>query len=513
MFFTLEYRQAVVVRPDAPGKECIAVQQQVVRRDCRCDALRLCLDKVGCIGGRNVFKYYTQVGEFLYQRQHLLLHKNPFAVEDIYSRISHFAVHEQRQVGLLHGFDDGIKVLHDAYAGFAVGRCTGGVKLHRVDKARLFRFCNIFRRGAVREVERHKWFESHSLGQGGKYAVAVRTRLCDGGDRRLEIRHDNRAGKLRRRVWQDARHIGTVAQVQVPVVPPAYLDRGSLGRGHADASGARMTPASLKVSRSAKLMPAHIGLQHWAPMAKPLLTVCGLSSVQAIASHTPERIERLFFDAERAPFFAKACRLLAEKRKVYRMVSPEELKKITDTAHHQGVAAVITPPPHSELNALRLQQGTLCLHDVLNPHNVGAILRTAAFFGIADIIVSEQSFAAAMTASAWRVAEGGLTYCQLYTYSAARVFFSEAEKKQWFTAAAVRPEKNVLAGLSGVLQKNAGTAVICLGNEENGLPADFTKKCSATFTIPGSGNIESLNVSVAAALCLEKLAGSTGIIR
>lgn len=242
-------------------------------------------------------------------------------------------------------------------------------------------------------------------------------------------------------------------------------------------------------------------------MAKKLLTVCGLSSVQAIAQHTPDRIERLFFDAENARLFAGTCKYLAAKRKTYRLVTDEELRKITDTPHHQGVAAVIHQPAALELGELNLSSGTLCLHDVLNPHNVGAIARTAAFFGVTNLILSEQSFAAAMTASAWRVAEGGLSHCRLYAYAAPRVLFSEAEKKGWVTAAAVRPGKEKLDTLGELIEKHRRDAIICLGNEENGLPTEFVKGCRATFTIPGSGMVESLNVSVAAALCVAKLAG------
>lgn len=243
-------------------------------------------------------------------------------------------------------------------------------------------------------------------------------------------------------------------------------------------------------------------------VAKKLLTVCGFAAVRAIAQHTPERIERLFFDAEHAPLFAEACRYLAGKRRTYRLVSHDELQKITDTPHHQGAAAVIHEPAALHASELHLSSGTLCLHDVLNPHNVGAIARTAAFFGITHLMLSEKTFSAAMTASAWRVAEGGMTHCRLYTYPAPRVLFSEAEKKGWFTAAALRPGRAKPMTLGDLLQKkDSSPLIICLGNEETGLPTEFVKGCRARFTIPGSGMVESLNVSVAAALCVAKLSG------
>ncbi len=241
-------------------------------------------------------------------------------------------------------------------------------------------------------------------------------------------------------------------------------------------------------------------------MQKNLLTVCGLSSVRAVADSTPELIERLFFDEKNAPLFAAACRKLAQARKTYRLVKADELKKITDTSHHQGAAVVMYTPRAPAISALQATGNALCLNDVLNPHNVGAIVRTAAFFGMQHIIVSQANFAAAMTASAWRVAEGGLSHVKLYAYQDMQAFFSWAKQVNAVTAAAVRPEKGIVSQLGEILaESRQRPVVVCLGNEENGLPAAFVKACAEKFSIPGSGKIESLNVSVTAALCLEKL--------
>lgn len=264
-------------------------------------------------------------------------------------------------------------------------------------------------------------------------------------------------------------------------------------------------PVKCDLRSTPKLLSAHLGLRLW-PVAKEFLTVCGLASVKAIAEHTPHYIERLFFDAEHAALFGNACRYLAERRKTYRLVSADELKRLTSTLHHQGVAAVIQALPPQNLPELSLERGTLCLNDVLNPHNVGAILRSAAFFGITDLVVSARSFAAAMTAAAWRVAEGGMTHCRLFSYSSEKEFFRWVHAKDYTAVAAIKPGGKAIAGLKNLLSMGKGAPlIICLGNEEEGLSKNFIKNCHVAFTIPGSGKIESLNVSVTAALCLEKL--------
>ncbi|HRP68161.1 MAG TPA: RNA methyltransferase [Turneriella sp.] len=239
------------------------------------------------------------------------------------------------------------------------------------------------------------------------------------------------------------------------------------------------------------------------PMSENLLTVCGFSSVKAIAQHTPERIQRLFFDEASAPLFAQTCKYLAETHKIYRMVTTDELKRIAVTAHHQGVAAVITKTKPKKLDILN--HHTLCLHNVENPHNVGAILRTAAFFGVERICVSRSTYVAAETAAAWRVAEGGLTHVKLWVYDNDEEFFTWAKEKNYRALAAVKPTAKTQRTLEEFLRdKKTSPLVVCLGNEEEGLPSLFVAQCHGHFSIRGSGRIESLNVSVTAALCLDR---------
>lgn len=247
-------------------------------------------------------------------------------------------------------------------------------------------------------------------------------------------------------------------------------------------------------------------------MSDKHLTICGLNSVRAVADYAPDRIERLFFDESSAHNFSEACRYLARIRKTYRLVTPDELRKISDSAHHQGAAAVIEEPPALSLADLAPREPTLCLHDIANPHNIGAILRTAAFFGIESVVVSQLTFSAAQTQAAWRVAEGGLTHVKLYPYNDTVDFFSWAGRLGMRALAAVKPGAKPARTLREFLRdKNKGLAIVCLGNEEEGLPAAFVGSCAGRFSFAGSGKIESLNVSVAAALALNEIRTATAL--
>jgi len=238
--------------------------------------------------------------------------------------------------------------------------------------------------------------------------------------------------------------------------------------------------------------------------ANETLTVCGLSSVLAITKTAPETIERLFFDEDHAPLFADTCRILAEKRKIYRLVTHAELQKIADTKHTQGVAVVIQKPAPLPLE--NLSENTLCLHSLQNPHNIGAILRTAAFFGLEKILLSHESYTCAMAQSAWRVAKGGFSYVKLLVYKNEDELFAWTNEKKYRILAAVKPDGKTQRTLREFSRdKNTNPLIITLGNEETGLSPTFINRAHGRFSIHGSGKVESLNVSVAAAVCLREL--------
>jgi len=231
------------------------------------------------------------------------------------------------------------------------------------------------------------------------------------------------------------------------------------------------------------------------------LTICGLAAVKMICQKQLTAVERLFFDEDHAPLFAKACQGLARDRKIYRMVKPDELKKIAHTEHHGGAVCVIR-----SLKPLHHFEGierAFYLHDVANSHNIGAIARSLAFFGIAHLFLSPLSYRAAMTASAFRVAEGGLTLLKLYEVRASSDLFSHCRSNQITTVATIKPQsqkKNTSLTLP------SGKVCICLGNEEDGLDENFIRQCDVAFTLPGSKEIESINVSAVAAILASKLA-------
>jgi TrmH RNA methyltransferase len=243
------------------------------------------------------------------------------------------------------------------------------------------------------------------------------------------------------------------------------------------------------------------------PQTQPDLSrIAGLSAVSALFSTAPERVERLFFAPERRAEMEAFCARLARTRKPFRQVNADELARISGTAMHGGVVALARPRPILPLDAVqaRLWAPTvpllLILDGIGNPQNFGAIVRTAAFFGIDRLVISDHPVQAGPSDAAHRVAEGGLEFVQLYR--AAKLAQAVKHLKP-----AYRVVGTALGGRSrplAELPRDKPIALI-LGNEEAGLDPAMQAACDDVVTIPGAGWIQSLNVGATAAILMHEL--------
>ncbi len=236
------------------------------------------------------------------------------------------------------------------------------------------------------------------------------------------------------------------------------------------------------------------------------LRICGLPAVRARFQRDAGSILRLFFDYETGRKVGVMCKALAAARKVYRCVEPAELEKIAGTVHHGGIVAVVlTPPLRAPLPAdlarwAKARAPVLLLDRIGNAHNLGAIARSAAFFGVEHLVLPFDPGAALPNDAAYRVAEGGLEHVTVWRVPALPAFArSLAEAGYEVVGAATR------GGSPRGTAPSDRPWALALGNEEAGLSADLAAACTRLVTIAGSGRIESLNVSVAAAVLLHAL--------
>jgi TrmH RNA methyltransferase len=232
---------------------------------------------------------------------------------------------------------------------------------------------------------------------------------------------------------------------------------------------------------------------------RELLHVCGLAAVNALFARNPGRAERLFFEERLAADLTEARQALARARKPYRKVEAAELAKIAGTVHHGGVVAIARPQPIAPLDPAAATEWArdgaplLVLDGIANPHNLGAIARSAAFFGIERIVLADRPDQALPSDASYRIAEGGLDCVSLY-----RAALPQA-------LPLLKPAYRIVGAAPGgepLAKASRSPVALVLGNEETGLSAAVRAACDAVVAVPGSGRVESLNVGVAAGILL-----------
>jgi TrmH RNA methyltransferase len=237
------------------------------------------------------------------------------------------------------------------------------------------------------------------------------------------------------------------------------------------------------------------------PHSRQLLRICGLAAVTALFERNPRRVERLFFEDRVKGEVGSFCRTLARTRKPYRQVDKAELARVAGTPLHGGVVAIAAPQPLAEFDRSAVPiwakngKPLLVLDGIGNPHNLGAIARSAAFFGLERVVLADRPDQALPSDASYRVAEGGLEHLDLHRAPLPAALFE------------LRPAYRVIGTALGLglapHRLEGGTPVaLVFGNEETGLDPATIAACDQIWSIPGSGRVQSLNVAAAAAILL-----------
>jgi TrmH RNA methyltransferase len=235
------------------------------------------------------------------------------------------------------------------------------------------------------------------------------------------------------------------------------------------------------------------------------ITICGLAAVRARFQRDSSSIVRLFFDRPTSKKVGLMCRALAGARKVYRCVEPSELAKIADSIHHGGIVAVVEEKPPRTATAAdaaawgRRGENVVVLDRIGNAHNLGAIARTAAYLGVPRIVIAGEPGSARPGGAAYRVAEGAMDAIEILTVPEIAPFLRALASGGFdVVGAATRGGSASDPGVDGPW-------ALVLGNEEHGMAPDVAAACTRLVTIGGTGKVESLNVSAAAAILMHEL--------
>lgn len=189
-------------------------------------------------------------------------------------------------------------------------------------------------------------------------------------------------------------------------------------------------------------------------------------------------------------------------RRVWRAAetSAEELERLCGSPDHQGVVAEVDPYPYADPDALLQHEGALlvALDQVQDPRNLGAICRSAEFAGAAGLAIPERR-SADVTAVACKASAGAVEHLDIARVRNLTDWLAEAKTVGfWIWAAdAGAAQAPWDADLSG-------PTVLVLGSEGKGIRPRVASACDGRLALPKHGNLDSLNVSAAAAALLSE---------
>ena len=189
----------------------------------------------------------------------------------------------------------------------------------------------------------------------------------------------------------------------------------------------------------------------------------------------------------------------ARKRDVLiKYVAKERLDQMSETGKHQGVIACAAAYEYAEIEdmfRLAEQKGEppffVLLDNIEDPHNLGAIIRTANLAGAHGVIIPKNR-AAGLTAVVARTSAGALNYTPVAKVTnLAKTIEELKEKGLWFVCADMDGTRMYDLDLKGPIG-------LVIGSEGDGVGRLVKEKCDMTAAIPMKGDIDSLNASVAA---------------
>lgn len=239
--------------------------------------------------------------------------------------------------------------------------------------------------------------------------------------------------------------------------------------------------------------------------------IYGLNAALSFAHRFPERVVRAWLSEDAARLhFGPLMKFMAQEKRAYHIADDLELEKVTQSEHHEGVCLLVTDYPPFTVEALvaTLPPGKpvclLALDGVSNPHNLGAIMRVAAHFGVAGIISEQPQLL--RSGSAVRTAEGGATYMKIVATDHLGKTLQFLKKRQFSVLATSSHESRSL--YEAPLPERV---VLVLGEEQNGVSKKILQLADARIAIGGTGWVESLRMSASPlASCWENSGASTG---
>lgn len=241
------------------------------------------------------------------------------------------------------------------------------------------------------------------------------------------------------------------------------------------------------------------------------LRLYGWNAVQALFEHRPQALRKLYLTEALIPRMQPVLKWCVANRVGYRVVEEGDLNKLAATTHHEGLVADVLRAPMLELEewlaTLPADKPVLALwlDGVGNPHNFGAILRSAAHFGVAGLLLPPGS-TLALSGAAARVAEGGAESVPLVRLP------ELPEAMAQLRAAGLSLAATLVDGGEDLFASALPSRLVyVMGAEGEGMDRELAQDCDHQVSIPGTGAVESLNVASATAVLLAQWFGRSRV--
>ncbi len=225
------------------------------------------------------------------------------------------------------------------------------------------------------------------------------------------------------------------------------------------------------------------------------------SVVEALRAKIPAKELLVAERAELDDRMTEALRLAKNQNLIIKEVPRGQLDGVTGTTNHQGIALIIKPfqykPFESILTGAQKPGLIIGLDGVTDPHNLGAIVRSAAAFG-ADGVAFPERRNASMTGSAWKSSAGAAARMPIAQVTNLVRSIDEAKKAGFFVVGLDAEGNESLPGFSLAEE----SLYLIVGSEGKGLSRLVREKCDLILSIPMQTSVESLNASVATAIVM-----------
>ncbi|MBQ0796748.1 23S rRNA (guanosine(2251)-2'-O)-methyltransferase RlmB [Zhongshania sp.] len=231
--------------------------------------------------------------------------------------------------------------------------------------------------------------------------------------------------------------------------------------------------------------------------------IFGIHAVQAVLSRSPERVKNLYVQNGRADKRLQEVLSLASSSSIGVVQRPrDELDKMVE-GRHQGVIAQVEPAPEfreRDLPDLVAAAGSaaliLVLDGITDPHNLGACLRSADAAGVTAVVAPRDN-SVGLSATVFKVACGAADVVPfIQVTNLARSLQQMQQAGIWIVGMAGEADTSLYD------RDLSGPTALVLGAEGAGMRRLTRENCDYLAKLPMAGTVSSLNVSVAAGICL-----------